>query len=371
MARAQGNRIFANDSSPQAAFIADLESLIPKLMDEAVVPGLSIALVREGKLLWRRGFGFKDSATKEPVDKDTVFEAASISKTVFAYAVMKLCAKGVIDLDTPLTHYTSERFLEDDPRLERITARHVLSHTSGFQDWRSKAEPLQIHFTPGEKFLYSGEGYYYLQSVVTRLTGHVNRNHCAQYEAGLEICATDIDPYMKRNLFGPFGMSSSGYVWNATFEKHTARPHDSNGKPFAKKKPTATDAARYASAGGLHTTATDYAEFLLEIVNPKQPDAFRLSKQSLKEMLRPQVKLDEQQKIDGASSWGLGWAIQEKQNGNVIVHSGGQDGFRSLTMASVENKSGFIILTNGDNGANVLHDPTLAERLNLFLAGSV
>jgi CubicO group peptidase (beta-lactamase class C family) len=88
-------------------------------------------------------------------------------------------------------------------------ARHVLSHTSGFQNWRAKEEPLKIHFTPGEKFPYSGEGYSYLQSVVTHPTGE------------------PIQTYMKENLFVPFGMDSSGYVWNGVFEKRMARPHDS------------------------------------------------------------------------------------------------------------------------------------------------
>ncbi len=146
-------------------------------------------------------------------------------------------------------------------------------------------------------------------------------------------------------------------------------PHDSGGKPSAKKKPTVTDAARYASAGGLHTTPTDYARFLIEIVNPKESDAFRLNKKSLQEMVRPQVKLDEQQKIDGAISWALGWAIQERETGNVIVHSGGQDGFRSLAMASVERKSGSIILTNGDNGGKVINNQTLGGVMNRLFAG--
>lgn len=369
--RAQGNPKSAGlkDRAASGALIADLEKLIPKLMEESVAPGLSIALIQDGKLLWRRGFGVKDSGSKEPVDNDTVFEAASVSKTVFAYAVMKLCEKGVIDLDTPLTKYTPKPFLEGDPRLALITARHVLSHSAGFQDFRSRREPLKIHFAPGERFLYSGEGYYYLQSVVTHLTGQVNPKDCAKYEAGLEVCATDIDPYLKRNLLAPFGMNSSGYVWNDTFEKPAARPHDVEGKPFAKKKPTAIDAARYASCGGLHTTPTDYAKFLIEIVDPKESDAFRLSKRSLQEMLRPQVKLDEGEKVDGADSWALGWAIQQRKTGNVIVHSGGQAGFRSLVMASVERKSGFIILTNGDNGGKVFYNQFFGELMDRLLVG--
>ena len=96
-----------------------------------------------------------------------------------------------------LTTYTSDRFLDGDPRLDRITARHVLAHTSGFQNWRSAKDPLKIHFTPGEKYLYSGEGYSYLQSVVTQLTGRVDRSECATFEADVNVCATDIDAYLK------------------------------------------------------------------------------------------------------------------------------------------------------------------------------
>ena len=349
--------------------MADLEQLIPKLMEEFVVPGASIAVIKDARLFWRRGFGVKDSATKAPVDNDTVFEAASVSKTVFAYAALKLCEKGVIGLDTPLTKYTPKPFLEGDARLALITARRVLSHTTGLQDFRSGSEPLKIHFTPGEKFLYSGEGYCYLQSVMSHLAGRENSKECAKYEADLEVCATDIDVYLKRNLLSPFGMNSSGYVWNDTFAKHAARPHDVAGKPFAKAKPTATDAARYAAVGGLHTTPSDYAKFLLEVLNPKASDAFRLNKKSHQEMLRPHIKLAEGEKIDDADAWALGWAIQQRKTGNVILHSGGQAGFRSLTMASVNRKSGFIILTNSDNGGKVIFNPAFAAILNQVLVG--
>ncbi|HYV06272.1 MAG TPA: serine hydrolase, partial [Blastocatellia bacterium] len=231
LARAKGNQKSGElKNRPSETLIADLERLIPKLMEEALVPGLSIVLIKDAKLFWRRGFGVKDSASKEPVDNETIFEAASVSKTVFAYAVMKLCERGVIGLDTPLTKYAPKPFLEGDARLELITARHVLCHTTGFQNWRSDKEPLKIHFTPGEKHMYSGEGYSYLQSVVTQVTGQ------------------PIEPYMKARLLSPFGMSSSGYAWNDMFEKRMARPHDQNGKPIDNNKPTAKEIARYAAA---------------------------------------------------------------------------------------------------------------------------
>jgi CubicO group peptidase (beta-lactamase class C family) len=357
----------ARRGSQWKTLTADLEKLIPALMTEAIVPGLSIALVQNGKLLWRKAFGVKDSASNEPVDDDTVFEAASVSKTVFAYAVMKLCEKSALDLDASLTHYAAKPFLEGDARLKLITTRRVLSHTTGFQDFRSRREPLKIHFTPGEKYLYSGEGYCYLQSVVSHLTGQENPQQCGKYEGGLEVCATDIDAYLKRNLLQPFGMHASGYVWNDSFAKHAARPHDVMGKPLTKSKPTAADAARYAAVGGLHTSPSDYAKFLIEVVAPKPSDAFRLTKKTLQEMLRPQIKLAEGEKVDGADAWALGWGIQQRKTGDAFVHSGGQAGFRSLAMASVQRKSGYIILTNSDNGGNVINHQALVERLNPLL----
>jgi len=373
VARAQGSQKSAEskDGPPWKTLIADLEKQIPQLMQKAKVPGLSIAIIKDAKLFWRRGFGVKDNASKEPVDNDTVFEAASTSKPVFAYAVMKLCERGRMNLDIPLTNYTPERFLEGDSRLDLITARHVLSHTSGFPNFRSTKKPLKIHFTPGEKWSYSGEGYSYLQSVVTHLTGgRVNRNECAKFEAGLEVCATEpsIDAYMKANLLVPFGMASSGYLWNDTIEKRMARGHDPEGKPSKmSRKPTGPSVARYGMVGGLCTTPTDYSKFLIEIIDPKASDAFRLNKDSLKEMLRPQVKRNSQ------SSWALGWDITHTENGNFIRHGGGHPGYSCLVAASVERKSGYVIMTNGEKSGfyGVIAKLISGEILSQFLGGKL
>jgi CubicO group peptidase (beta-lactamase class C family) len=342
--------------------IQSLEKLIIQLMANADVPGVSIAVIKDAQVVWRRGFGVKDRTTRTPVDDDTVFEAASVSKTVFAYAVMKLCEKRVLGLDTPLTRYTRERFVESDARLERITARHVLSHTSGLHNWRSRSEPLRIYFEPGGRYLYSGEGYFYLQSVLTQVAGKRNQASCSRYEAGLEVCATDIDQHLTANLLTPFGMTSSGYVWRDAFERHAARPHDVDGKPLVKGKPTATDAARYAAAGGLHTTASDYARFLIEILNPRASDAFRLTKASLQEMLRPQVKVDQ------SSSWALGWQVRHTPRGDFVQHQGGQGGFQAFTAALVNRRSGFVMLTNSANGWKVFFDEKFTLTMDRFLA---
>jgi CubicO group peptidase (beta-lactamase class C family) len=323
-------------------------------MDENRVPGLSLALIKDARVVWTRGFGVRDRATGLRVDDHTVFEAASMSKPVFAYVAMKACEKRVLSLDTPLVQYTRNRFIEGDRRLDLITARHVLSHTAGFQDIRSTQNPLKIHFNPGEKWMYSGEGYFYLQSVLTGLTGRVDSRECSSFEGGFEVCATDFDTYMKTNLLVPFGMDRSGYLWTDTHAAEVARAHDAKGEPLPYRKPAAAAVARYGAMGGLLTTATDYAKFLVQVIARNPEDKFRLSQASLTEMLRPQVKVENGK---GYSIWwALGWRVAHTPDGDLISHGGDQTGFHSTSEISLAGRSGYVILTNGENGWKLIKE---------------
>jgi CubicO group peptidase (beta-lactamase class C family) len=315
---------------------------------ETKVPGLSIAVVRDSALAWRRSYGIADVATKAPISDDTVFEAGSVSKTVFAYAVLKLCENGVLSLDAPLSKYWAERPLSD-PRVDLITVRRVLCHTTGLPNWRSSDAPLALAFTPGDQWSYSGEGYWYLQAVVTRLLGRVDPNKCSAFEDGLRVCATDTGDWLKANVLSPFGMSSSDYLWNSDYESRAAQGHDSTGRIRSpRRRASAVDTARYAAAGGLHTTATDYARFLIEVLDPRPADAYRLSSQMRDEMTRPHVK------VDSTSSWALGWQVFHRESGDVISHGGDNPGFKAFVVASVAHKAGWVILMNGDNAGPII-----------------
>ena len=349
------------------AAIDRIEHRIATVMRDRAVPGVSIAIVNNGRLQWQRAFGVRDATGQEPVTEQTTFEAASVSKTVFAYVALKLCERGRLGLDTPLAKYTKTPFIEGDARIDRVTARQVLCHASGLPEWRSAAA-LQFETNPGQKFRYSGEGYYYLQSVMTEIAGRRFSSPCGHYEGDLQVCATNFDEFMRRSLLDPLAMTASGYEWHERFERTAARPHDIKGQPLAQKKPNAADIARYGAVGELRTTPSDYAKFLLAVLNLPPGDAF-LGRDMRAEMIRPQVRLDPGEKIDGADAWALGWAIQERPTGNVILHSGGQSGFRSLTMASVDRKSGFVIFTNSDSGGFVCFDPELGTLLAPLLAG--
>jgi CubicO group peptidase (beta-lactamase class C family) len=150
-------------AAPDKDLIADLSEFVPQLMNKHGVPGLGIAVIRDAEILWSRGFGVKSLATKEPVSADTVFEAASLSKPAFAYAVLKMCEQGKIALDAPLVGHLDKSLITSDPRLRLITLRMVLSHSSGLPHGRPPGTPITLRFTPGKQFAYSATGFQYAQ----------------------------------------------------------------------------------------------------------------------------------------------------------------------------------------------------------------
>ena len=358
----------ATPPAPEAAReVTDaLEQQIPRLLKEHAVPGLGIALIRDARIVWQRGFGVADAEAGTSVDEHTIFEAASMSKPVFAYVVMKLAERGAIDLDAPLANYLDERPLSD-PRWDRITARHVLSHRTGLPNWRTPQEPLALAFEPGERWSYSGEGYYYLQTALTRVTGgRVDQSACGRFEMDFKVCATDIGEYMQAHVLRPFGMTSSFYERNEALAPHIARGHDEKGRPANRPSPNAAAMARYASAGGLSTTPSDYARFLIEVIAPKPADDFRLTQATRDEMIRPVV--DAVGAAPGPSSWALGWQVS-KGDDMVIGHGGNQPGFNDYAAASVRQQSGYVIMTNSDNGYPVLEKLFASDAITRVLRG--
>ena len=320
------------------AWISDLETFIPQLMERAHVPGLSIAVIKDAEIIWTGSFGVKSNQTKEAGNDTTVFQAASLSKTTFAFAVMKLVERGELELDTPLSDYMPGPYIENDDRVKLITARRVLSHTTGFPNWRPKGGALRLYFTPGEKFSYSGEGYVYLQRVVEHIT------------------AQPLDRFMQEQVFEPLGMRHSSYEWRDEYESNYAVGHT--------KFATATDRGpmRQANAAAsLYTTAGDYARFLVAMMR-----GTGLQEKSIGEMLRPQVHLEScldctrsklpPSKLSEVNAWGLGWGLQTTEEGTSFWHWGDQDIFRCYTVAFKDQKLGLVYFTNSKNGLAIRNE---------------
>lgn len=317
----------------------ETEKRIPELMVAARIPGLSIAMIRDGKVAWHRGFGVANAETRAPVTDDTIFEAASLSKPVFAYAVLKLADRGLIDLDTPLSRYLPEPYIAGDERIDRITARIVLDHTTGFPNWRPRGQPLKIFFVPGERFSYSGEGYVYLQKVVERITGK------------------PLNDFMKETVFDPLGMNASSYVWREDYDRLSATGHNLGGGAVEKRKPSQANAA-----ASLHTTALDFARLVIAVMNGTGLEA-----RSSGMMLTPQSKVDERctnctDRPDfhpsASLSWGLGWGLEKTGGGSYFWHWGDNGVFRSFVMASREARNGVVMFTNSENGLAIAAEVT-------------
>ena len=330
------------DYKKKAAAIEQLEKDLPALMKVADIPGLSITLIRDGKPVWTHGFGVKNSETGEAVTEETVFEAASLSKPVFAYAVLKLVDAGKLDLDAPLNKYLPGNYdvAPDDARVNQITARRVLSHTSGFPNWRQPrdAKLLPVYFTPGERFSYSGEGFVYLSKIVEQITG------------------MKFDEYVREAVFKPLGMTSSSFSWQERYKQLKSFNHDLLGNPAGQGEGNAPNAA-----GSLLTTSADYAKFVAAILN-----GTGLKKETRRQMTTPQIRVDEScrnctdrpaaGKLSTEIGWGLGWGLQTTAEGNSFWHWGDNGNNKAFVVAFEKQKDGIVVLTNSANGLFILKE---------------
>ena len=236
-------------------------------MTQHHVPGVAIVGIENRQVAWERFYGVRRAGRPEPVDAQTVFEAASMSKLLMAYAALKLVEQGKLDLDRSLAEYLDKPYLPDEPRHRRITARMVLSHTTGFPNWRTngweKGGPLPLLYDPGTRFTYSGEGFLYLQRVVEHITD------------------TPIQSYLQKTLLDPLQMTNSSLVWQERFSRQAAAGHDAQGKPLANRKLYHDANVAYS----LYCTATDYAKVLLEMLAEDRSAPHSLSARSLDAML--------------------------------------------------------------------------------------
>jgi CubicO group peptidase (beta-lactamase class C family) len=293
-------------------------------MDSAQIPGVALAILDGGRLVWSGGFGNADSQPGRINASRTVFEAASLSKPVIAYAALKLVDAGQLDLDRPLVNYTSYPELAGDQRGQLITARMVLSHTTGLQNERHGAEALHFSFAPGTRFQYSGEGYALLGKAIESIT------HLSLADA------------MRSLVFQPLQMTRSSFIWEIRFADDAAIGHGRFGEA---RTPTRPRVGRAPSS--LHTTANDYARFLQAVLTGEglRPDSWRA-------MQAPAVD------VAPGVGWGLGWAIERDSSGNILAHHGdnSDSGFMAFTMLDIPRQCGFVYFANSANGLSIARE---------------
>lgn len=308
----------------------ELAALLPGLMAETGIPGLSIAVIEGGELAWSTGFGVTNTEAGEPVTADTVFEAASLSKPVLAYLALRMVERGELDLDGSIHEILAYERFEDDERARALTPRLVLSHQTGLPNWGDT--PLSFDRDPGTAFGYSGEGYVYLQRAIEAQTG------------------STLEALAQLEVFAPFGMSNSRFTWpEGERPTHLATGHDAVGKPVARGRPEAN------AASSLHTTARDYARFVIAWLS-----AEALAPATVRAALQPEVRMQGDERgslakdVKDTVGWGLGWGIQKQPGEETIAWHWGDNGvFRAFVAFRPADRSGVVYFANSINGLSI------------------
>jgi CubicO group peptidase (beta-lactamase class C family) len=302
---------------------------------KASLVGLSLVTIENNRINKPITFGYKNARTKEKIAPDTLFEAGSLSKPVFAVLVLILVEKGLLDLDKPLFNYLKRSDIDHDftdvkhdKRFALITARMALTHSTGFPNfrWQNSDGKLAIKCDPGSKFDYSAEGFLFLQKAVERITG------------------SPLTELARRKLFHPLGMLNSTFVWDESLENKTACPHDIFGNPTKKNRP-----ASAKSAYSLHTTCEDYGRFVLAVLQDKI-----LTAHTSALMRTPNIRC----RRSDAVFWGLGWGIYREGNEVVLWHWGDSGAAKSYVAMNNRTEKGFVFFANSFNGLSIVKELT-------------
>ena len=319
-----------------------LDTLVPQLLETYEVPSISLSIIEDAKIVWSGVFG--QQSPNKAVDNNTLYLCASITKPLTGEVFMRLATQGKVSLDEPMYNSYVDTDIKDDPRAKLLTPRHVLTHQTGFKNWRRMTDgELRFVNDPGTKMGYSGEGFQYLVRFVEKKMGR------------------PFNDIAKEVLFEPLKMENSALAEQDWYQDRLAWPKFPDGnwvEPRARKE--------VLGAGGLHTTSEDYARFLIGI----------LKNEGVSEALRRQqftISLNQRQRcLKSAANpeacpadlgFGLSWYIYDFEDERIIGHTGANLGERTLAVFSPEKKSGFVAMTNGANGNYVIFD--VAKRIGV------
>ncbi|MHB1327080.1 MAG: serine hydrolase domain-containing protein [Gemmatimonadales bacterium] len=319
---------------------------VEQLMARFRVPGLSIAVIKDFKIHWAKGYGVADVETGRKVDVNTAFQAASISKPVAAMAAVRLAQDGKLSLDQDInTLLTSWKVPASElTRAQPVTPRALLSHTSGSDDGfgfpgyaPDAPRPTLVQLLNGEKpsntgpvrfarpvysgMKYSGGGTEIVQLMLTDLT----KKPFAQL--------------MQETVLGPIGMTASSFEQPPVGElaERTARAHSPGGTAMGPKWHVYVEQA----AAGLWTTPSDLARFAIEVQTAYRGPAGKvLSQASAREMIAP----------TGVGPFAVGLMVEKRGEGWYFMHSGGNWGFSCNMVAHVRKGYGVVIMVNGGSG---------------------
>ncbi len=297
----------------------DNDKKIDELLIKHKIPSIAIGLIKNGNLQQIRAFGNKKP--NQPISNNSIYKVASLTKPITAFVVLKLIDEGKWNLDEPISKYFIDKDIKNSKYLNKLTTRHLLSHQSGFPNWRYLTDSKKLHFQfePGTKWQYSGEGFEYLRKAIEK-----------KLKRPFEEIA-------QQKLFNPLGMKNTHFYWTDKIkEEQYAVEHDENGKPINFEKYTVTNAS-----ANLLTTVEDYSKFLMYVLN-----GAGLSEKNYDEFLK--VQAHEKKGID----WSLGMQMLTNlpNNETAFMHTGGDYGTKTIAIILKNSKNGLVLFSNSENG---------------------
>ena len=306
------------------------EDKVQSWLTENNVPAVGIGIIEDGEIKYAKVIGELKKGV--PAPDNAIFSIASMTKPVTAMLTLKLVESGKWDLDEPLFHYWIDPDIANNPLHKKLTTRHVLSHQTGFPNWRygHPTKTLTFDFEPGTEYHYSGEGFVYLARALER-----------KFNKTLQQLADSL-------LFKPIGMKDTRYGWNKNVdESRFAYGHDSQGNMIPRSSTVDERASAEGAAGDLITTVEDYCKFGIYVMN-----GAGLSQELYNDMIKPQVNLNKYLGV------GLGWRIvSHLPNGEyTLQHGGNNSGVKNMGILLPKSKRGVIVFTNGNNGMFVFRN---------------
>jgi len=299
----------------------NLTDNLDQLLKDNKIPTLGLGVIKDGKLTQVNVYG--DYNTNKTAPYNSLFNVASLTKPVTAMTVLRLISLGKWNLDEPLYKYYTDPDLAKDERHKKLTTRMVLSHQTGFPNWRwlDKNNKLSFHFDPGTKYQYSGEGFEYLRKAIER-----------RFNKNLEELAQEY-------VFKPLEMNDTSYIWNEKKDaERIVTGYDKTGMFYEIVKNKSANAA-----DDLVTSVEDYGKFLVAVLNNQL-----LSPTIFESMKRKQVETKKNK------YFGLGFEIYDLGNNEIALSHGGSDkGVNTIAFMLPKTKEGLIIFTNVDEGYKI------------------
>lgn len=307
-------------STTQSNFFEN-DQEIEKWLKQNNVPTLGIGIINNGKLQEIKVFGELKKGVTAPYN--TIWNVASLTKPITAIVALKLISSGKWNLDEPLYKYWIDPDIAKDPNTKLLTTRIILSHQTGFPNWRftNESGKLDFKFKPGTKYQYSGEGLEYLRKALE-----------SKFHKTLDQLADEL-------IFKPLKMNDTQFVWNDKIDlSKYAIGYDNKGNAY---EPTKNKTAN--AADDLLTTIGDYGTFLCSVMNSDG-----LSKKVFDDMTSHQVETKKNK------YFGLGFEIYDLGNNDYALSHGGADkGVQTIFLLLPKTKQGLVIFTNVDDGYKV------------------